>query len=130
MKKVLIFIAVAAILLTIVSGVFHINREAIDNEAMTEVPNDIRRFSGVHEVGLIIILIAIVACEIGLFLGIALLLSKHRTPVKVVFGIVIVIISLIFLFGFIKSFFGFYLSSHEEPMVDMMLFERLLGLSL
>ncbi|MBR4435976.1 MAG: hypothetical protein IKS90_07795 [Clostridia bacterium] len=128
MKKVLLFIAVAAILLTIVSGAFHINREAMHNEAMTEVPNDVKRFSGIHEVGLIIVLIAIVACEIGLFSGIALILSKNRTPLKLVFGIVIVIISLFFWVGFIRSFFGFYTRSHEEPMVDMMLLERLPGL--
>ena len=128
MKKALLFIAIAAILLTIVLGAFHIRQEVLQEDPMASP--DVKRFSGIHEVGQVLILIAIIACEIGLFSGIALLLSKNRTPLKVISGIVIVMISSVFLVEFTISFLGLNRRYHEEPMAYMLLSERLSGLSL
>ena len=120
MKKGLLFIATIVILLTAIVCT-HALSSSIGND-----PSADSKLDGlVLYFGCILILLIVIS-EIGLFSGIALLLSKHRTLLKVVFGIVIVITSLIFLIGWMRLFiFG----PHIEPMVEMSLFERLPGLS-
>ena len=101
MKKTLWCIAVVVILLTVVLGAIKIQGEIAvvrDEDAiLTDVGVFI--FSVLH--------ILIIVSEIGFFSGIALILSKNRTPLKLVFGIVLVIITAVLLIVWIKSFLGF-----------------------
>ena len=100
MKKTLWCIAVVVILLTVVLGAIKIQGEIAvvrDEDAiLTDVGVFI--FSVLH--------ILIIVSEIGFFSGIALILSKNRTPLKLVFGAVIVIVTAVLLIVWIKSFLG------------------------
>ena len=100
MKKTLVIIAAAVILLTVFAWVLYI----IDTSASNQVLGT-TKYDGLALAYGIIFLGFILIAEVALFGGIALLLSQNRTTLKVVLGAVIAIISLIFLISLIKFFF-------------------------
>ncbi|MBR4435974.1 MAG: hypothetical protein IKS90_07785 [Clostridia bacterium] len=100
MKKTLAIIAAAVMLLTVFAWVLYI----IDTSASNQVLGT-TKYDGLALAYGLIVLGFILIAEIAFFYGIALILSKNRTPLKLVLGAVIVIISLIFLISLIKSFF-------------------------
>ncbi len=103
MKKTLTIIAVAVMLLTVFAFVlFTIDICGSNPEAWSK-GDGIALYIGMIFLGFMLI------TESTLFGGIALLLSKKRTLLKIILGIVIVIISLYYLIGVGIYFFGLWL---------------------
>ena len=100
MKKTLAIIAAAVMLLTVFAWVLYI----IDTSASNQVVGT-TKYDGLALAYGLIVLALLLILEVALFGGIALLLSQNRTPLKLVFGIVLVIISLILLISLSKFFF-------------------------
>ena len=121
MKKTLAIIAAAVMLLTVIVCTCALF-SAYNN--LLEDTRDINSGLGLYVLSYIFFYIVIF--EGALFGGIALLLSKNRTPLKLILGIVIVIISAVLLIVWIRSFLGLDL----KPMAYMLLSEHISGLSL
>ena len=99
MKKTLAIIAAAVMLLTVFACVLYALDTSRSNPEAGSKGDGLVLCLGIIFLGFILL------AEIAFFYGIALLLSKNRTPLKLVFGIVLVIISLILLISLSKFFF-------------------------
>ena len=99
MKKTLTIIAAAVMLLTVIAWVLYAIYTSGSNQVLDTHFDYLILTYGLVMLAFLLIL------ELALFGGIALLLSQNRTPLKVVLGIVIVMISLILLISLSKDFF-------------------------
>ncbi|MBR3460227.1 MAG: hypothetical protein IKH21_05475 [Clostridia bacterium] len=103
MKKPLAIIAAAVMLLTIFAWMLYGFDTCGSNPEAGMKGDDLAIYFAIFVLGFMLI------SESTLFGGIALLISKNRTPWKVVLGIIIIIISLCFLIETVKFFFGSWL---------------------